>query len=73
MLSGWVPTCRHAIRTMQTVANFFVAYEARKNSHAFETEEELAKELLYNFNPVGPKGDSYRAYVFSPWDNETSA
>jgi hypothetical protein len=25
----------HAIHTMQTVANFFVAIEARKNNHAF--------------------------------------
>ena len=57
---------------MQTVANFFVASEARKNAHKFGTEAELAKELLYNFNAVGPQGDSYRAYVFPPWGSETS-
>eukprot|EP01047_Picozoa_sp_COSAG01_P061049 COSAG01_NODE_7570_length_3144_cov_2.131691_3_plen_95_part_00 len=60
----------HAIHTMQTVANFFVGIEARKNSHAFDLEE-LQDLLLYNFNPVGPKGDSYRAYTFPPWSSSS--
>ena len=30
-------------------------------------EAELAKALLYNDQPHGREGDSYRAYMFKPW------
>eukprot|EP01045_Picozoa_sp_COSAG04_P022452 COSAG04_NODE_2539_length_3956_cov_4.847031_5_plen_154_part_00 len=30
-------------------------------------EAELAKALLYNDQPHGRQGDSYRAYMFKPW------
>ena len=30
-------------------------------------EAELAEALLYNDQPHGREGDSYRAYMFKPW------
>jgi gamma-glutamyl hydrolase len=54
-----------AIQAMQAVANFFVD-EARQNSHRFASAEDEAANLIYNYAPTGPEGDSYQAYVFPP-------
>eukprot|EP01048_Picozoa_sp_COSAG05_P012963 COSAG05_NODE_1339_length_5145_cov_5.141102_3_plen_104_part_00 len=57
----------HAIRSMQAMANFFVVHEARQNTQHFASEQAREAALLYNWSPVGPKGDSYRAYMFPSW------
>merc|ERR1719506_2726364 len=44
---------------------FFVD-EARHNSHRFASAEDEAANLIYNYAPTGPEGDSYQAYVFPP-------
>merc|ERR1712217_607692 len=48
----------HAIRAMQAVANFFVD-EARQNSRHFPSADKEAAQLIYNYEPTGPPGDSY--------------
>eukprot|EP00057_Strongylocentrotus_purpuratus_P032471 XP_787753.2 PREDICTED: gamma-glutamyl hydrolase [Strongylocentrotus purpuratus] len=42
---------KECVELMQFLANFFVE-EARKNQHQFSSAEEMAKFLIYNYQPI---------------------
>ncbi|XP_068860950.1 gamma-glutamyl hydrolase [Aphelocoma coerulescens] len=49
--SPGIPHSPSAVRAAYYMADFFVN-EARKSLHHFSSEDEEAKELIYNYNPV---------------------
>ncbi|XP_072032922.1 gamma-glutamyl hydrolase-like [Amphiura filiformis] len=58
-----VPHSLEAVRASQQMANFFVN-EARKNQHKFESEEEEAAYLIYNYCPYVEVSLGREVYVF---------
>ncbi|KAM3680877.1 gamma-glutamyl hydrolase isoform 2-T2 [Ammospiza maritima maritima] len=63
--SPGIPHSPSAVKAAYYMADFFVN-EARKSMHHFSSEEEEAKELIYNYNPVytGPFSAFQQTYFF---------
>ncbi|XP_005042227.1 PREDICTED: gamma-glutamyl hydrolase [Ficedula albicollis] len=63
--SPGIPHSPSAVRAAYYMADFFVN-EARKSMHHFSSEDEEAKELIYNYDPVytGPFSAFQQTYFF---------